>query len=129
MLKFNLKKIFGMFSWKKPKTNTEPVIDARVEQVIRNSETLQNALGLNSNDLKDICRSHDIINCGEYDIVVSNRCFHYWILVMEIVPTGNYAFNPDAPWVRSEDRKGTCSVNLAPKEVLNEVLFYIKNKM
>jgi len=93
--------------------------------VVSNSMLLQRAFGINEKQLEELARIDEPINCGRYDVIVSHRCFDEWMIVMEIVPVGTDPFNcGECPWpVKAE---GTCTINIAPEKVMNEVIAYIK---
>lgn len=100
----------------------------KIAGVVDNSMTLQRALGISDSDIERMRRMKSSrINCGKYDVVVEYRAHEGWMTLLEIVPRGSDSFNPRAPWVSPEDISGTCSINLAPKNVVDEVVAYIKN--
>ncbi len=101
----------------------------KINQIIHNSNLLCRALGIDPKDLEKMSvkfhkdEEYDCIvyRTPKYDVQIQNRCFRPWIYVLEITPTGTSSFNGERCfWVN--DMEGTCTLNLAPDEIINEVI-------
>ena len=101
----------------------------KINKIIHNSKLLCKALNINPKDLSDIQTKlyelkqyeANVFSTPKYDVQIQNRCFKPWTYVLEITPTGTSSFNgQNCPWV--EEAEGTCTLNLAPDNILLEVI-------
>ena len=90
--------------------------------VLSNTEILRQALGISEKGIEELYKHGKSIRCGRYNIVVQNRCFHKWIKTIEIEPCKG-----SIPWICEGDDGGTATINIAPVDVINEVLTYLKH--